>query len=143
MLCHCNVTSQLASCENRFAIWCFRQAYSELGIQKSPHTNVRILQTMVSGFPLAWGLSTRMWDPYVYMVFGLLITWRHVRARSAAKGAADYRGCNSHGLRTSRHCRNKTACRTVPGCAQQRSSLSNQDSKLQASPSQTSSVPES
>ena len=33
------------------------------------HINIRILQTMVSGFPLLWGLGTRMSDPCVYVVF--------------------------------------------------------------------------
>ena len=31
--------------------------------------NIRILQNMNSGVALAWGLGTRMPDPYVYVVF--------------------------------------------------------------------------
>ena len=33
------------------------------------HINIRILQTMISGFPLKLGLGTRMSDPCVYVVF--------------------------------------------------------------------------
>ena len=33
------------------------------------HINIRILQTMISSIPLIFGLSTRMSDPYVYVVF--------------------------------------------------------------------------
>ena len=32
------------------------------------HINLRILQTMVSGIPLAWFLGTRLLDPFVYVV---------------------------------------------------------------------------
>ena len=33
------------------------------------HINIRILQSMICGFPLILGLGTRMSDPYVYVVF--------------------------------------------------------------------------
>ena len=32
-------------------------------------TNIRILQTVISGIPLILGLGTKMSDPYVYVVF--------------------------------------------------------------------------
>ena len=32
------------------------------------YINIRILQNMISGSPLIWGLGTRMSDPYVYVV---------------------------------------------------------------------------
>ena len=35
--------------------------------------NIKILQTMVSGIPLALGLRTRMQDPSVSVVFGVPI----------------------------------------------------------------------
>ena len=57
------------------------------------HLNIRILQTMISGFPLVLGRGIRMWDPCVCVVFWALTKPPKVAKHSPLVRAARGRGC--------------------------------------------------
>ena len=45
-------------------------SYALINRGSKDHMNIKILQTMFSGVPLVLDLRARMWEPYVYVVFG-------------------------------------------------------------------------